>query len=206
MLWLMLWSLLIERLTTKVTAGGIVDTIIREAAKSKSDLIIMGTQGSNHNLLQKILGTVSTKVLNEAPCPIILIPKDYDYQKIDNILFSTNLDHRDPFELNRSLQILLPHSPVVRVLYVRRPVEDNYNSSIEVFAKYMVDHSPSIRTLFNVEVGSEVELLLAQYADKYDAEMIVMHKSKRTFLERIFGVSHTKSMTNRLHVPLMILN
>lgn len=193
-------------LETKVIIGSVIDTIKKTADVDKADLIIMGTQGSNHNLLEKVLGTISTKILNNAPCPIILVPKDYDYEKIDNIIYSTNLDHSDPYELSQALKSLEPHTPLVRVLYVRRPVEDNYNTSIEVFAKYMVDHSPSVRTIFDVEVGSDVEIALSAHALKHGAEMIIMHKSKKTFLERIFRVSHTKSMTNRLSVPLMVIN
>lgn len=191
---------------TKVITGTVADEIKKEAADSNVDLVIMGTQGNNHNLIQKVLGTISTKVLNNAPCPIILIPKDYSYRTIDNVIFSTNLDHSDPYELNRALKIIGPHSPLVRVLFVRKPKEKKYNTSIEEFAKYMVDHSPSTRTIFNIETGTNVELLLAEYADRYDAEMVVMHKSKKSLLARIFGVSHTKSMVNRLDVPLMVTN
>jgi len=193
-------------LKTKVSIGVAADEIVGQAKDFKADLIIMGTQGSNHTLVDKILGTVSTKLISTTPCPMILVPKDYKYKTIDNVVFSTNLDTGDPYELNRSLRYLESHTPLVRVIYVKSPYELDTETKIEAFAKYMVDHSPAIQTLFHAETSKDVEAPINEHALTHDAEMIIMHKSKKRLLDRLLQGSHTKKMVPQIYTPLMILN
>jgi len=193
-------------LTTKVNIGIAADEIIKHASDTKADLIIMGTQGSDHSKVEKLFGTVSTKVISSAPCPVILVPSDYKFKTIDNVVFSTNLDTGDPYELNRALGYLEAFTPLVRVFYAKSPFEQNSETQIEAFAKYMVDHSPAIRTLFEADVTKEIETSINNHALRHEAELIIMHKSKKGFLDRFLKGSHTKKMVDQLITPLMVLN
>ncbi len=56
----------------ELRAGAAADTIIAAARDNHVDLIVMGTRGSSN--LQDILGSVSLKVLQHAPCPVLEIP------------------------------------------------------------------------------------------------------------------------------------
>lgn len=193
-------------LTTHVKTGDVVNEIRRTARKSKVDLIIMGTQGKGHSYLDKLLGTVTTKMIEQTPCPMILIPKEYVYQTIDNVIFSTNLDHGDPYELNKALKILEPHSPLVKVLYIRKNDQVSNDSSIIEFEKYVVGHTSSIKTEFSSELGPDIEEAILSSATKNNAELIIMHRSRKSFFKRLFGGSHTKRMLSRIEIPLMIIN
>jgi len=193
-------------ITTNVSVGGVVQNIKEQAKSFAPDLIIMGTQGVNHTLLDKLLGTISSALLNEAPCPVILVPHSYKFKPIDNLVFATNLNHSDPYELWRATELIKPHVAVVRCLYVENEDSKANPKEIESFAKYMVDKSPSIQTIFNIEKGSNVEKIISEYADTYDAELIVMHRSKKSFWSNIFGVRHTKRMSSWIKIPLLVIN
>jgi nucleotide-binding universal stress UspA family protein len=51
------------------------DVILREARRSKADLIVMGTHG-RRGLNRLLLGSDAERVLREAPVPILLIRRD----------------------------------------------------------------------------------------------------------------------------------
>jgi nucleotide-binding universal stress UspA family protein len=193
-------------ITTHVAVGGIDHNIKEQAKEFDADLIIMGTQGTKHSMVDKLLGTVSAEVLNSAPCPVILVPHSYKFKDIDNVVFATNLNHGDPYELWRATELIKPHVAVVRCVYVESEKHKADEKELEIFAKYMVENSPSIQTIFNVEKGDNIEKVLSEYADTYDAELIIMHRSKKSIWSKIFGVRHTKWISNWINVPLLVIN
>lgn len=55
----------------KAALGAPVETILREAASLKADLVMMGSRG-RHGLTRMVLGSVSHAVLHHAPCPLLV--------------------------------------------------------------------------------------------------------------------------------------
>ncbi len=191
--------------TTKVAIGGVGFQIKKEAERVGADLIIMGTQGVNHSFVEKVLGSISTTAISDAPCPVILVPRGYEFKPIDNIIFATNLNHSDPYELWRATELIKPHVGRVRCVYVTKDESKVDKDELQNFAKYMVEHSPSVQTVFNVEESKNIEKTLSEYADNYDAEMVIMHRSKKSFWKSLFGARHTKKMASWLTIPLMVM-
>lgn len=62
-----------ERVVQAVLLGEPVSEIVRYAVENKIDMIVMGTHGDG--LLRRIVfGSISKKVLEYAPCPVLLVP------------------------------------------------------------------------------------------------------------------------------------
>jgi nucleotide-binding universal stress UspA family protein len=55
-----------------VTEGDVVDVILNQAAESKCDLIVMGSRGLT-NLASLIVGSVTNRVLQTAPCSVLVV-------------------------------------------------------------------------------------------------------------------------------------
>ncbi|MFT4535828.1 MAG: nucleotide-binding universal stress UspA family protein [Saprospiraceae bacterium] len=194
------------RVTTDVHLGNVAQQIKAVAKKEKIDIVIMGTQGKNHGVGDKLVGTISTSILNDAPCPVILVPQGYEFKTIDNLIFATKLNHKAPYELWRAIEVIKPHVARVRCVYVTKESETVNKNELDQFARYMVENSPSEQTIFNVEESNNIDHTLSQYAENYDAEMTIMCRSKKSFWERLFTIRHTQKMATLIHVPLMILN
>jgi len=190
---------------TKVAVGGVAFQIKKIANEVGADLIVMGSQGVNHSFMEKVLGSISTTAISDAPCPVILVPREYKFKPIDNLIFATNLNHSDPYELWRATELIKPHVGRVRCVYVTKDESSVDKVELESFAKYMVQHSPSIQTVFNVEESDNIEKTLSEYAENYDAEMVIMHRGKKSFWKSLFGARHTKKMASWLKIPLMVM-
>ena len=193
-------------ITTNVVCGPVDQMIQKEAEEVYAHAIVMGTQGTNHSSFDKFIGTVSTGVINDSPCPTILVPRKYNFKPIDKIVFSTNLNHGDPYELWRAVELIKPQIGVIRCLHVAKDENMKHEHDMENYAKYLVEHSPTIQTFFDVEVCDDVEKCIVDYTELHDAQLMVMHKTKKTFWEKLFGVSHTSRMASALKVPLLIMN
>jgi nucleotide-binding universal stress UspA family protein len=59
--------------TALLVSGPTVETILREAEKTKADLIVLGSHG--HGFLRRaLLGSVSEGVLHDARRPVLIVP------------------------------------------------------------------------------------------------------------------------------------
>lgn len=58
---------------TKILAGDPAQVIVDQAAKSKVDTIVMSTHGRS-GLSRWLFGSVTQKVLNAMPCPVLVVP------------------------------------------------------------------------------------------------------------------------------------
>jgi nucleotide-binding universal stress UspA family protein len=58
--------------TTAAPVGQAADEIVRAASESGADLVVLGARGLNP-VKRLVLGSVSTKVLHEAPCDVLVV-------------------------------------------------------------------------------------------------------------------------------------
>jgi nucleotide-binding universal stress UspA family protein len=62
-----------EDLNVVVRAGGVSDTIYREAQRNQAQLVVMGSRGLT-GVAKLLLGSTSAAVLRNAPAPVLLVP------------------------------------------------------------------------------------------------------------------------------------
>lgn len=193
-----------SRIETSIVVGVPIYEINEKASELAADLIIMGTQGVKHNRLQKIFGTVSKSLINRTPCPVLLVPFDYKYKEIENIVFASNLKSQESDYLNRALDLLNPFEPNVRCLHVSN--DDIYELDISDTAQHLVDNSTAKNTIFNVEYERKRIEAFEEYADQYKVEMVVMQRSKMNLLSKLIRKNLPNKLVDRLHIPLLVLN
>ncbi|GLR17668.1 universal stress protein [Portibacter lacus] len=193
------------KITTNVILGQIASSIIKEGERVKADLIIMGSSGKGKSNLQKFLGSASSEVISHSSIPVILVPKDYHFKLLDNIVYATDLDKSDPFNIWKLSNLIKPNTAVVQCLHVIDKGAKANEEQIEEFSQFLLDNSSNVQTQFHTEVSDNIEETISDFADNFDAEMIVMHPSAKNFWNRLFGKRHTKKMVYQLEVPLMII-
>lgn len=191
---------------SEVILGNIASSIRQKAKDISADAIFMGTQGENHNVLERLLGTVSTLMVENAPCPVLLIPHPYDFKPMDNVIYCTDMNHEDPYEIWRAVELLKPNSVIVQCVHVVKSEQDKEKTLESDLKDYVESNNSAVKTVFSVEVGDDVSQVASDYADNYDAEMIIMTRTKHSAFYRILHGSETKKMISHLHIPLLIMN
>ena len=84
-----------NKVDIEVSEGDVVDTLIELSKNIKIDLIVMGTTGLS-DVLTKLFGSISTKISNQAHCPVILVPRDAKWQPLEQIMYASNFDSVTP--------------------------------------------------------------------------------------------------------------
>lgn len=100
----------------QIRVGNTVDEIISETREGRYDLVIVGTS-SNQALITRFLGSVAERVIERAPCPVLVAKKDIS--ALRRVLFCEG--GRSPSLMQRFLNRLgswLPSESDITVLHV----------------------------------------------------------------------------------------
>ncbi|MXO06716.1 universal stress protein [Flavobacterium sp. HBTb2-11-1] len=65
--------------------------IIECAAKVKADYICIGTRGGG--LINKLLGTHASRILNDSPIPIFVVPRHYRTKTISSVFYPSDIEN-----------------------------------------------------------------------------------------------------------------
>jgi nucleotide-binding universal stress UspA family protein len=195
----------IPEVCTFIEAGEL-DLIVRKRIEAgKAELIIMGTTGLEKPLAN-LVGTNSTYMIDEATVPVLIIPNEADYRPLNRICYATDLKHLDPFRVTDLLELLAPYLPTVDFVHVA--TSENKDTEYNLSMLRRVIDRPQIhdRLAFTrINGKDEVEELL-RYARASEADLLVMNRPHRGWLERIFKHSHTREAMLKAELPLLILH
>ena len=178
--------------------------ICEAARQSEADLIVMGTKGE-HNVLERVFGSVTTAVIEHAPCPVWVVPENAQFEHIDIIAYATDLLEADPYHIWEVGKMLEPFSPIIHCVHVN--VKNSVDGAIDFasLGAFFEHHAPSIQITFHPLSGQSVLSALEEFVETYDVDVLVMYAPQHNWFERTFQKSHTKRMAFEAHVPLLII-
>lgn len=189
---------------TNIEIGKAEAVICTYAIKNQVDYIVMGTQGENHTL-DKYLGDVSSNVLKNAPCPIILIPEDTEITKKVVIGYATSLSDADPFEIWKAVKLFEPYQhSEIKCIHFHEELDLKENR-IKEFETYFAETAPELKiTFYSFPIKDKVKDM-NDFIENENINILVMYKPKRAFFESIFHKSYTKKMARHTNIPLLVL-
>ena len=192
---------------TQNEPGNLTEHIGRIAEKNDTWMIVMGDKSDESTLSRFISGSDSTAVIDNANCPVLLIPEKAELKEVRKILFAAEL-HRAEREAIHFLEGLAEmwHSQVT-VLHV----SDNAVSAEEKETHYS-DRKKILDGIKYPDItyvdirGDDISEAISTYAEKEQIDMIAIVHKKRSFIGSLLHKSISKKMLNYHKVPLLILN
>ena len=179
-------------------------TVIETSRKDDIDMIVMGTRGE-HNALERFLGSVTTYVIENAPCHVWVIPEEATYHNIDKIAYATNLQEADPYHIWEVGKLLEPFSPIMHCVHVNTNGSMDNAISFANLGAFFEHHAPSLQINFQPLSGKSVIKALEEFIDTYDVDVMAMYAPAHSWTDRLLHRSNTKRMALDTHVPLLIL-
>ena len=188
----------------EVKLGTPASLITETALTNNSGLIVMGTQGE-HSALEKVVGSVTTATLNRAPCPVLVVPESAKHEKINSVAYATDLLKTDPYHIWETGKLLEAFSPVLRVVHVVKDVNEKRPYSMEDLKSFFKYHELSMQITFHTFGSDNVVKELDDFAHAWDVDLMVMHKPRRSFFEKLFHKSITSKEVFQTKVPLLVI-
>lgn len=180
-------------------------SIVQAAQEYGAELIVMGTHGSG-NALDKIWGTNTGKVMQEATCPVIAVPPGATFKSVKRIAYATDFNEKDIellFQLSVVAAAIKAEVHCVHVELAEEPFLSP-NKAADAFKKTFDREFKKLPVTLTTISANEVEDGLATFCRVNDIHLLALLAQKRNLLDRIFGGgSTTKTMVQQTKLPLL---
>lgn len=169
------------------------------------DLIVMGTTGKG-GLINKVFGSVSCIVAQRAHCPVLLVPKGYEYKDFQQIMYASNYESADKSMLNKLIDFNKLFGATVHFVHVRDAESNFARTKEEIFEDMFTNDKPNVN-FFLAETDAEtVTEGLNDYAFTHNIDLVTMAHRKRNFWEGFFHKSQTKQLAMATELPLLVFH
>jgi nucleotide-binding universal stress UspA family protein len=184
---------------------GDLNAILRDTVEeNRYDLIVIGTHGG-HGFWDELLGTNTTSLLRNAPCPLLIIPKTATYEAIERVCYATDLRQMDAFEAGRLIRSLFPFNPHLHFVHVDAVEERPGKYDLELVREIFDKPESGFTATFTELKREKVTEAILEYAEEEDCQMIVMTRPDYSFFDELFHKSHTREAAMAATRPLLIL-
>jgi len=183
------------------TPGNIIADIAR---RDEADLIVMGTKGE-HNALERLWGSVTSAVIERAPCHVWVVPEHAPYAEIDVAAFATDLNEADPYHIWEYGKLLDSFNPIIHCVHVDQEKSVEHTIDFSSLGNFFAHHAPALQINFHTLPGGDVSDALEEFAELHEIDLMAMYAPQHSWFNRLFQKSETKSMAFKTHVPLLLL-
>ncbi len=206
----------LEHKITKLTAGKIkvgsvtrsgftVEEISNVIKEKNIDLVIMGITGVGE-VSEKLIGSHTTSLIKQTKTPVLIIPKDAKYKKVEKMILACNYSEPVNVDAVKRLKAFAKlFDAKVLVLDVEKP------AAVPMYENTAAGEKLG-RALKDVDhvmfYGSSNDLTdeLNSFADAHKCDWVAMIPHKHNLLSRLFHESNTKKMAFHTHLPLLSIH
>ncbi|WP_298138662.1 universal stress protein [Flavobacterium sp.] len=189
------------QLSHMILDGDLLYNIKEIIKKDKIDYIVMGTSGAT-GWKEAFLGTNTGEAIVNLSVPVLSIPKDCIFTKIETIGFTTRYREKDKEALRQVIKIAKATNAKVKCLYVKTKTTDTTEATFENW-KEQFKNDP---VTFFVIPNEEVKESISEFIIHQEIDVLAMLTYKRSFFESLFSSSFTEKMSYNSDVPILALH
>lgn len=179
---------------------GFAAEVIIEESNASNTLLIMSNSGASG--IKKIFGSVSTKIANQASCPVIMIPTQGSYKPYRNIVYAGKNQELDLDLAKSAIKLIKNFEPNLHLVHVT----NNSKYDIELIQdKWQENYNGGSVTSVTLEVN-EVSGKINEYAQSKNAELIIIARENKSLLQTLFNKDMLKKIIIDANLPVLIIS
>ncbi|REH54675.1 nucleotide-binding universal stress UspA family protein [Tenacibaculum gallaicum] len=188
-----------------VASNSLTKAVTNTIKEKDIDVVITGTKGAK-SLTEIFIGTNTMKIINAVnECPILVVPMNYKYKALHQIVFSTN--YKRTFTV-RELQFL------VNLTTIKKSLIEVVNLSEESFlSENQQRNKVKLRELLQelnvvykkLDWKDSETLTLENHIEETESELLVLINHKYNFFNRLLDENVIKKSAFNSKIPLLIL-
>lgn len=185
--------------------GDLTSNLKQIVSKDNIDIIIMGTTGAS-GAKEIFMGSNAVKVINNIDlCPILTVPKDYEFTDLKKITFATDLKKKyGSIELNSLIDLLAIHQSEITILHVTEEYHLNENQLKNLRnIKSIFKEGPT--SFIEIELQEKVAKSIIGFSEKYKADLVCLVNSEKKFLQKLMEEAVVKKMSFRSEIPILTI-
>lgn len=168
------------------------------------DMVVMGTTGAS-GLKEALVGSNTASLIGKIKIPLLAVPESARFTPPKEIAFATDYDTE---YRQRNLRVLFgmaeKFSSCFRIYHVLQKKNSLTEKNKQVRAE-MEQWFSGYKHEFFLLTDTSLSTATRVFIQSRNIQMLCMVAKKHSFLQHLFGVSHTRDMCYRIDIPLLIL-
>jgi len=189
------------KLSHKLTEGDLIYNIENTIESEKIDLVVMGTTGST-GWEAFFIGSNTGAVVSAVDVPVLSVPIEAKFEKIETIGFTTRFREKDKKPLKQVLKIAKKANAVVKCLYVQTSKSDVSAETISQWKEEFKDEAIEF-IIINSDLVKEN---IIDFSTHKNIDILAMITHKRNFFSELFNPSLTKKFSDISIVPILAMH
>lgn len=189
------------KMSHRLMDGSLLYNIKKAIEEEKIDFVVMGTSGAT-GWEAFFLGTNTGDVLTAVDVPVLSVPSECKFKKIENIGFTTRFRDKDKKALKDVLHIAKKTHAKVKCLYVKKENSDVSEATIKQWKEEFESESIEFVIIYNEDVQDAIlDFILVK-----DIDVLAMLTYKRNFFVELFSPSLTQKFSNQSSIPILAMH
>lgn len=189
---------------TEISAGLASDRIIKIAKEKKADLIVMSATSSTA-VERALIGSNTARVINNAPCELLVVPPSCKFRDIKKIVYTTNLKESNLKEAKVITRFAEFFKASLIFLFVDTKLLSSDDKTLEKMTRQVKQHVQYSKIAGYVCNDADVASGIRFFLKKHPANLLCMITHHRGFLEGLWNRSVTSRIAAHLTIPLLVL-
>lgn len=193
-----------EQITQKVEYGMVSDVIIETAKAMNADLIVMGTKGAS-NMIDRWLGTNAESVMENAHCPVWVIPEKTLLTLPSTIMYAADFKEDEVTATYKILSMAQPLGATCKVIHVHDYFELNADQPVKKTVAELKDEFQNFDITFKDINREEILNGLETYVRTHKPDVLALAIYEKSFFSKIFSSSITQHFVQEAKIPLLFI-
>ncbi len=174
-------------------------TLMKEAKKLRSGLVVMGTHGAT-GIAKAVLGSNTASVIEVSHVPVLAVPEQAEFKGFRNVVYASDLRH-----LGDELKILVRYvekfGSTIHLIHIVPPGESI--GPAETLIENLLQKLSYKNIVTLVLVDNNIDSAIDQYVEVSKADVLAMFTHELSFFEKVFDKSMTRKMAFHSRIPLL---
>ncbi len=185
-------------------AGNTSDRIVELAGEKHADLIVMAaTSGSA--IEHALVGSNASRIINNSPCQLIIVPPKGAFADISNIVFATDLKEQSLKGIEKIASFAKKFRAALTLLYVNTALSDEGTEEAERMTHELKKRIRYPGISGYVCTDTDIAHGINYFVKKNSVSLLCMITHHRGFLENLWNRSVTRRVAQQLTVPLLVM-
>lgn len=191
----------IEHITMNhiLMVGELIHNIEKVIKQEHIDFVIMGTHGTT-GWLDSFLGTNTGTAISDVSVPVLSVPYESKFRKIETIAFTTRFREKDIEAMYKVLAFAKKMHAKVKCLYVKTPNSDVTEKAIKRW-EFLFNAEENLK--FFIIPNENVMETIEDFLTSQEIDLLAMLTYKRNFFVELFTTTTTQKLSYHLKTPIL---
>lgn len=191
-------------LTISTDVGRIYKKIVSKSKELNTDIIVMGTHGTS-GYQRFNLGTNTSKVVSDAPCPVISVQTHAKNVGFKNIVLPIDDSPASRQKVNYALEMAKSYGSKVHIAglinFSNEEMKRKFKIKVEQVEEYLTQHD--VTCTANYITGDNLAQMTMKFAEDMNADLLIIMTEQEPSLTGLFMGTYATQVVNHSKTPVM---